>query len=64
MKEIEVGFDNLKELTIGKIKELAEQVKKLEEENKLLKIKYPTKKVNQDPHGTKGAQDIIDALPK
>jgi len=71
--KIEVGFDNLKDLTVGKIKEMSGQINKLEKkntrlekENKLLKIKYPKKKRNleSDNYGTKGAQSFIDDLPR
>jgi|TARA_Y100000310_G_scaffold261715_1_gene271168 hypothetical protein len=56
-------FENM---TIAELKKLTEQYQRLEDENKKLKIKYPTKKLKKesDPHGTKGAQDIIDDLPQ
>ena len=56
-------FENM---TIAELKKLTEQYQRLEDENKKLKIKYPTKQIKKesDPHGTKGAQDIIDSLPQ
>ncbi len=55
-------FENM---TIAELRKLTEQYKQLEKENKLLKVKYPTKKIEgKDEYGTGGAQSIIDELPK
>ena len=51
-------FENL---TIGQLKKLTEQYEKLWKENKLLKIKYPTAKLESES-GDLTAEELIKEL--
>ena len=59
-----MSIKQFEEMTIADLRKLTGQYKRLEKENKILKIKYPTKKVDKDPHGIKSAEDIIKELPQ
>lgn len=50
-------IDQFENMTIGQLRKLTEDYKKLQEENKILKAKYPNKLKNNE-----SAEDIIESV--